>query len=94
MKSQASAAELEHSARARSVLAHHTVAVEAAEIFSKAKPRLAVYSHIVLRGNVSAREIMRATRRAYHGAVVMGEDLMCIDVLTQRVTRAKLRRAA
>jgi ribonuclease Z len=70
------------------VIAHHTTPREAAEIFREAAPRLAVYSHIVLRG-VTEREVMRETRRTYRGDVVMGEDLMTIDVVSGRVTRPK-----
>ena len=85
----ASKLEFEQSARTRGVLAHHTVPREAAEIFEKAKPRLAVYSHIVLRGGVTEDEVMRETRRTYGGPLVMGEDLMTIDVIGAKATLAK-----
>lgn len=85
----ATAKELEQSARSRSVLAHHTTAREAAEVFRDAAPGLAVYSHIVLRGGATEREVMDITKRIYRGAVVMGQDLTQIDVATRRVTRRK-----
>ena len=90
----ATADELQTSARARSVVAHHTIAREAAEVFSKARPGLAVYSHIVLRGNASEADIMRETRAGYRGPVVMGKDLMTIDVVTRTVMKTPRRRAA
>ena len=90
----ATADELQTSARARSVVAHHTIARDAAEVFSKARPGLAVYSHIVLRGNASEDDIMRETRAGYRGPVVMGKDLMTIDVVTRTVMKTRRRRAA
>jgi ribonuclease Z len=82
--------ELEHPLT-RSILAHHTTAREAAGIFRDAAPRLAVFSHIVLRGDVTERDVMRATRRIYGGKVVMGEDLMTIDVVSGKTTRPNRR---
>jgi ribonuclease Z len=71
---------------ARSVLAHHTTAREAAEVFSATKPKLAVYSHIGLRGATEV-DVLTATHVGYAGQVVMGEDLMTIDVPTAKATR-------
>lgn len=83
----ASQQQLEESALSRSVIAHHTTPSEAAEVFTEAAPKLAVYSHIVMRGAVTEREIMSITRRGYSGAVKMGQDLMAIDVATGKVTQ-------
>lgn len=84
----ASKQELEQSALTRSVIAHHTSPSEAADVFREAAPRLAVYSHIVLRG-ATEDEVMQETRRTYRGELVMGEDLMTIDVVSGKVTRPK-----
>jgi ribonuclease Z len=65
--------------RAKSVTAHHTTPEEAGEVFTRTKPKLAVYSHIVL-PSATTEELMSATRKTYHGPVVVGEDLMAINV--------------
>ena len=67
------------------VLAHHTSPTEAAKMFVQARPRLAVFTHIAQppgpdgRG-ASADDVVGEVRRAYDGAVVLGEDLMRILV--------------
>jgi ribonuclease Z len=78
--------ELVKSSLSRSVLAHHTTATEAAAIFREAAPKLAVYSHIVLRGVATTDDVLRETRRTYDGNVVMGFDLMTIDVFSKKVS--------
>jgi ribonuclease Z len=78
--------ELVKSAHSRSILAHHTTAPEAAAIFREAAPKLAVYSHIVLRGVATTDDVLRDTRRTYDGKVVMGSDLMTIDVFSRKVS--------
>jgi len=65
---------------AAAVLAHHTSPEEAGEVFARAKPRLALYSHIVLLGGVTADDLVSRTRRAYGGPVEVGEDLLAVDV--------------
>jgi ribonuclease Z len=65
----------------KTVLAHHTLAPEAGEIFAKARPRLAVYTHFVLPSApgvapVNPDELRRQTRERYDGPLVLGEDLM------------------
>ena len=61
------------------VIAHHTTPEQAGEIFTKVKPRLAVYTHII---PVTAREkdIIPPTRQTYAGPLEAGEDLMVIDI--------------
>jgi ribonuclease Z len=82
-------AELVKSSLSRSVLAHHTTAPEAAAIFRETAPKLAVYSHIVLRGAATAEDVLRETRRTYEGRVVMGSDLMTIDVFSKEIGAAR-----
>jgi ribonuclease Z len=61
-----------------------TTPEQAAAIFLKTKPRLAVYSHIVkkeLPGDAGDSVIMERTRKAgYAGPLVMGQDRMTIEV--------------
>jgi len=61
----------------RRVLAHHTTPEQAGEVFSRVKPRLAVYSHIV---PSDATELVPHTRKTYSGPLEVGEDLMTIDI--------------
>ena len=67
---------------ADAIVGHHTNPEQAADIFRRVAPRLAVFSHIA---PVSA--ILERTRRSYAGWVEEGEDLMVIDVGEQVVVR-------
>jgi ribonuclease Z len=64
-------------AQARKVIAHHTTPAQAGKIFSLVKPKLAVYTHIVPSPTPA---MIPLTRKIYSGPLVMGEDLMTIDV--------------
>jgi len=61
------------------IISHHTTPEQAGEIFSKVKPRLAIYSHIVLPSAIE-QDIIPPTRKIYSGLVELGEDLMVIEV--------------
>jgi len=63
--------------RVQRVAAHHTTPEAAGRIFSRVKPRLAVYSHIV---PGSAPNLVPATRKTYSGPLEVGEDLMTIGI--------------
>lgn len=65
--------------RIRSVIAHHTTPEQAGEIFTKTRPRLAVYSHIAQPGATES-DLIPPTRKTYSGDVEAGEDLMVIEV--------------
>jgi len=65
--------------RSKIIIAHHTTPEQAGEIFSKVKPRLAVYSHIVL-PSATEQDLIPPTRKMYSGALELGEDLMVIEV--------------
>ena len=64
----------------KGVLAKLTTPEQAAEVFKRAKPKLAVYSHIVtkeLQGTKGEDQIIARTRAAgYDGPLVMGLDRM------------------
>jgi len=67
------------------IIAHHTTPREAGMVFSRARPRLAVYTHIVRLSNASIpepslAEVVAETRETYAGPLVVGEDLMSFDV--------------
>jgi len=59
------------------VIAHHTTPDQAGIVFSRVKPGLAVYSHIV---PVDAPELVAHTRQTYAGPLEVGEDLMSIEI--------------
>lgn len=61
-------------------LAHHTQVADAARVFAAVRPRLAVYSHLVLVGGYDADLLVPATKALYDGEVIVGEDLMQITV--------------
>lgn len=66
----------------RAVVEHHTSPEEAGTIFSRTKPKLAAYTHIIqltARGATTTPDVAQieaATRRTYSGPLVVGEDLM------------------
>lgn len=65
--------------RIESVIGHHTTPEQAGEVFARVKPRLAVYSHIVM-PQAAEDELIPPTRKAYSGPLELGEDLMVIEV--------------
>jgi ribonuclease Z len=60
------------------VLAHHTTPEQAGKVFSRVRPKLAVYSHIV--GGLTDEQLVQMTRTTYQGPLVVGSDLMAFDV--------------
>jgi ribonuclease Z len=66
------------------VIARHTTPEEAGRIFSAARPRLAVYSHIVP-SPTTADDLVRPTRRTYDGPLEIGADLLRITI-GERIT--------
>jgi ribonuclease Z len=59
------------------VIDHHTTPEQAGMVFSHAKPKLAVYSHIV---PFNAQDLVAHTRKTYSGPLEVGEDLMSIEI--------------
>lgn len=59
----------------KAILAKHTTPEEAGEIFSRVRPRLAVYSHAP-----SAERVIAETRRTYRGPLEGAEDLLTIEI--------------
>jgi ribonuclease Z len=67
------------------VIAHHTTPKEAGMVFSQAKPKMAVYSHIVLLSREKFPEptlddVVAETRQTYRGPLAIGEDLMSFEI--------------
>jgi ribonuclease Z len=67
------------------VMAHHTSPQEAGTVFTRAHPKLAVYTHFTLLARpqitaVTTDEVINQTRETYSGPLEAGEDLMSIDI--------------
>ena len=67
------------------ILDHHTKPEEAGEVFTRIRPKLAVFYHFVLLGTakippVSEKDVYEMTRRTYAGPLLLGEDLMSFRI--------------
>ena len=60
--------------------ANHTTPEQAGEVFARTKPRLAVYNHLLLFGSATPDDLIPATRRKYDGPLMVGEDLLQVDI--------------
>ena len=65
----------------RAIENHHTSPEEAGKIFAQARPKLAVYSHIVFASQPPTQDVpedvlLKRTRTTYQGPLVIGHDLM------------------
>jgi ribonuclease Z len=68
---------LDNSEQSKKIVGHHTTAEQAGEIFTRVKPKLAVYSHIV---PPDVPNVVPHTRKTYSGPLEVGEDLMSIEI--------------
>ena len=59
---------------------NHTVPEDAGVVFARTRPKLAVYTHILLFGDATDDDLIPATRPTYDGPLVVGEDLMQFDI--------------
>ncbi len=71
----------------QAILAHHISPEDAGKLFAIAKPKLAVYSHVVLSGLPSEgipfptpADVLAATSTTYSGPVIVGSDLMAFRI--------------
>ncbi len=82
----AKAENLRTSDAARRIIGHHTTPEDAGRVFDRVKPRLAVYTHIVLLSTDLAispptiEDLVPLTRKTYTGPLEVGEDLMSVEV--------------
>ena len=72
------------------ILSHHTKPDEAGTLFSRVKPKLAVYYHFVLLGTITAppvteQDVLAMTRKTYDGPLMIGEDLMAFRLERDQV---------
>ena len=80
----------------KAIMAHHTSPEEAGTLFTRVKPKLAVYYHFVLLGTpavpaVTEKEVFDLTRKTYAGPLLIGEDLMAFRLEREQVTQLPVR---
>ncbi len=68
--------------------ANHTTPDQAGEVFARVRPKLAVYNHLLLFGAARPEDLIPATRKNYDGPLIVGEDLLQIDVGTEIKTKS------
>lgn len=78
------------------ILDHHTKPDEAGTLFSRVKPKLAVYYHFVLLGTpkvpaVTEQDVIEMTRKTYAGPLVIGEDLMAFRLGPEQIVQLPAR---
>jgi ribonuclease Z len=66
------------------IVGHHTTPEQAADVFRRVSPRLAVFSHAE-----GGAAVVERTRRTYSGRVEFGEDLMVIEIGDEVVVRRR-----
>jgi ribonuclease Z len=76
---------------AKAIINHHTTPEEAGVVFSRTKPRMAVFSHIALIGDASNprlgdKDIEARTRTTWSGNLVVGTDLMRFTLTADAVS--------
>jgi ribonuclease Z len=76
--------------RAKNIVDYHTTAEQAGHVFTRTKPKLAVYSHICMPA-ATEQDLLVPTRKAYTGPLEIGDDLMAIDI-GDRISVRKPRR--
>jgi ribonuclease Z len=67
------------------IMAHHTTASEAGTVFSRTRPKLGVYTHLVFLASKSVPQatvddLIAETRLTYDGPLEVGEDLMRFEI--------------
>jgi ribonuclease Z len=73
--------------RIQIIMSHHTTARQAGRVFARTQPRLAVFSHIVLAGNIDTDILEKQARESWEGPLWIGADLDTIDIGAQIVVR-------
>ncbi|HET6725419.1 MAG TPA: MBL fold metallo-hydrolase [Gammaproteobacteria bacterium] len=77
---------LRKSATARRIIGFHTTPEAAGKVFAQIKPKLAVYTHVVLLTTdpviraPTVQDLIAQTRKTWSGPLAVGEDLMTIEI--------------
>ena len=61
-------------------LAHHTQAADAGRVFTAVRPKLAVFTHLVLVDGFDPAGLIPLARSTWDGPLVVGEDLMTFRI--------------
>ena len=74
----------------QAIMAHHVTPKEAGVVFTRTKPKLAVYSHLVFQNRpqfppVGVKDIVEQTKESYTGPFEVGEDLMAFEITADQV---------
>lgn len=83
----------EKSGLIKQILGYHTLPEEAGKAFTIVKPKLAVYSHIAIPladptlPPPGTEDLIQRTRTTYTGPLVVGEDLLIIEIGDEVKTR-------
>ena len=64
----------------RRIGGNHTTPEQAGEVFARVQPKLAVYNHLLLFGGAQAADLIPATQKKYGGPLIVGDDLLQIDI--------------
>jgi ribonuclease Z len=77
--------ELMREAYIQRIIGHHILPRDAGRVFAQAKPKLAVYTHLVQLNSdrippLTLDDIVAETRQTYSGPLQVGEDLMAFDI--------------
>jgi ribonuclease Z len=80
------------------IVNHHTSPREAGLVFSRAQPKLAAYTHLVMLASEtvappSIEQLITETRMTYSGPLEVGEDLVCFEIDDHVIVRQRGRPA-
>jgi ribonuclease Z len=70
----------ENAQQLKRIGANHTTPDQAGEVFARVRPKLAVYNHLLLFGSATPEDLIPATRKKYDGPLIVGTDLLQIDI--------------
>ena len=76
----AAGAAAENTENLERITRNHTTPEQAGIVFSRVQPKLAVYNHLLLFGEARVEDLIPMTRSSYGGPLVVGEDLMQIEI--------------
>ncbi len=62
------------------IASNHTTPEQGGIVFSRVRPKLAVFNHLLLFGTATADDLLPATRKSYSGPLLVGEDLMSFEI--------------
>jgi ribonuclease Z len=82
----ATGAAAEKPEQLKRIASNHTTPDQAGIVFSRARPKLALYNHLLLFGGAKAEDLIPMTRKNYPGPLEVGEDLMRIDIGDRVIT--------